>query len=102
MRKTKKLLVLDNTWLKFGLSSEISRLILEKYPNILNERLISLGNNFSPCPTAKSLEDKFYPDVNLIIKSIINITKKDKKNLNNYLLEDISTTDYLKKFKGPF
>ena len=101
VKKTGKLLVLDSSWIPYGVSAEISRIIVEKDPSILKCPIKFLGMKHAPCPTAKTLEDIYYPDVHDIVKSILEITH-DKENKNIKLPLKQSLTDYYKHFKGPF
>jgi pyruvate dehydrogenase E1 component beta subunit len=102
VKKTGRLLIIDTSWVKFGVSAEISRIISARNPNILKKPIISLGMKNSPCPTSKILEDKFYPDVHDILNSIIELCDLKKNEVNISIPKKHSTTDFFKKFKGPF
>ena len=82
VKKTGRLLVLDSSWVPYGVSAEISRIIAEKDPSILKYPIKSLGMKHAPCPTAKTLEDIYYPDVHDIVKSTLEMTK-NKSNKND-------------------
>ena len=56
---------------------------------------------FAPCPTAKSLEDLYYPDVRDIIDSVCQLVKGEEYDHTNFPPKQ-SMTDYYKHFKGPF
>ena len=101
LKKTGKLLVADTSWSAYGVAAEINRLIAEEDPALLHSPSISLGMAPAPCPTAKSLEDLYYPDVHDLVKSILKLHLGTKSN-NFSLPIKQSMTDYYKHFKGPF
>lgn len=101
LKKTHKLLILDNGWSNFGVSAEISRLILEKEPRMLEKPVITLSMKFAPCPTSKILEDSFYPNLRNIFDSVLKLL--DITDVKENLFPSFgSTSDYIKNFKGPF
>lgn len=101
VKKTGKLLITDTSWLPYGVASEVSRIIVEKDPTVLKKPVISMGMQFAPCPTAKSLEDLYYPDVRDIIENVLKLV--EFRNVENIKLPPKqSMTDYYKHFKGPF
>lgn len=97
VKKTKHLIIADTSWSMYGVSSEISRIVLESGIS-LNSRPISLGMAPSSCPTSKALENIFYPDLKKILKSVI----KQIKRKDIPLPASQSMTDFYKHFKGPF
>jgi len=101
IKKTKKLLVLDTSWIKFGIASEISRILISNKYDILEKNAIFLGMQPSPCPTAKILEDYFYPDVLDIFNAVIGLVNYPKSNIKTFPKKQ-SMTDHYKHFKGPF
>ena len=101
VKKTGRLIILDTSWAQYGVAAEINRIINEKDPSILKEKTVSLCMNHSPCPTAKVLEDSFYPDVHDIVKAVFALMPK-KRTLNLQLPPKQSMTDFYKHFKGPF
>lgn len=98
LRKTRLLVTADTSWKPYGIGAEISRVLLEKDPLLLKKKQINLGNAFASCPTAKRLEDIYYPGLSEIVKSIVELT--DSKNIP--IPKKQSMTDYYKYFKGPF
>ena len=101
LKKTGKLLIADTSWAQYGVAAEINRLINESDPRLLQAPSISLGMQPAPCPTAKALEDLYYPDVHDLVNAISSL------HFNNSihsipLPEKQSMTDYYKHFKGPF
>ena len=101
VKKTGKLLVADTSWAQYGVSAEINRIINERDTGVLKAPSISLGMQPAPCPTAKALEDLYYPDVHDLVNAIASL---HSNNLNHSvpLPEKQSMTDYYKHFKGPF
>ena len=101
LRKTKRLIVADTSWLQYGVAAEICRLVMQKDPGLLEAPAECLGMANAPCPTAKSLEDIYYPTVKTIIDSVYKVLGKDVSN-DVTLPEKLSMADYYKAFKGPF
>jgi pyruvate dehydrogenase E1 component beta subunit len=101
VKKTGKLLVADTSWAQFGVSAEINRIINEQDPAILKAPTISLGMAPAPCPTAKALEDIYYPDVHDIVVEILKLHGNSTK-LKTTIPQKQSMTDFYKHFKGPF
>lgn len=101
IRKTGRLLIVDTSWQAYGVAAEMNRIINEFDPTILKVPAKSLGMVAAPCPTSKSLEDIYYPDVHDIITSAIMLVDL---NLMNHLPipPKQSMTDFYKHFKGPF
>lgn len=99
--KTGRLLVADTSWKAYGVCSEICRLICEHSPSILNAPVTTLGMQPAPCPTAKSLEDMFYPNLRDLTDAIATLVKS-KNNHGVPLPDEKSMADVYKKFKGPF
>ena len=99
--KTRLLLVADTSWLQYGVASEISRMIIEKDPSILKKPAKSIGMQFAPCPTSKTLEDFYYPDVFEIVKTILSMLDEEFSNITALPIKQ-SMTDFYKHFKGPF
>jgi pyruvate dehydrogenase E1 component beta subunit len=102
VKKTGRMLIVDTSWVAYGVAAEMSRLIAEREPGILQEPVISLGMKPAPCPTSKTLEDLYYPDVHDIVKAIVTLTKGNTKNQEIQLPSKQSMTDFYKHFKGPF
>lgn len=101
VKKTGRLLVADTSWAQFGVASEINRIINEHDPSILKSPSRSLGMQPAPCPTAKSLEDLYYPDVHDIVIELISMVGKSSTDYSDIPRKE-SMTDFYKHFKGPF
>jgi pyruvate/2-oxoglutarate/acetoin dehydrogenase E1 component len=101
IRKTGKLLVVDTSWVSYGVSAEINRVINEIDPAMLKSQSVSLGMAPAPCPTAKSLEDLYYPDIHDLVEAICKLHFGKEQN-KIPLPAKQSMTDFYKHFKGPF
>ncbi len=97
VRKTGHCIVADNDWLYCGFSAEIAALVSEKCFGELRSPVRRIGFAQTPCPTARHLEQAFYPNAIDIIKAIeqkLQLTETDLSGENFYSYEN--------KFKGPF
>jgi len=101
VKKTGKLVVADTSWSQFGVASEVNRIINEIDPGVLKSPVISMGMQPAPCPTAKSLEDLYYPDVHDLVNAIAELHFETRDH-NVSLPKKESMTDFYKHFKGPF
>ena len=100
VKKTGKLLVADTSWLAYGVCAEISRIICQHSEQLLKKPLIAMGMEATPCPTAKTLEDMFYPNQQSLITELIKLAKGDDSSIP--VPDEKSMVDVYKKFKGPF
>ena len=98
--KTRRLLVADTSWVPYGVSAEICRIIVETDPTMLAAPVVTLGMQPAPCPTAKALEDLFYPDLAQLTAAITRLVRGGEANIP--LPSHRSMTDFYKSFKGPF
>jgi pyruvate dehydrogenase E1 component beta subunit len=55
----------------------------------------------SPCPTAKALEDMFYPGIHDIINAVCTLVAGHQEH-GMKVPEKQSMTDFYKHFRGPF
>ncbi len=94
LKKTKNLLVVDNGWLSFGISSEIITSILEKIDFKINFKRLGFAD--TTCPTTRILENHFYPNSSTIAKSALQLLGIKKNNIK------FIESDEIKNFKGPF
>lgn len=105
VKKTKRLLVVDNGWKSYGISAEIVSLVIEKLGN-LKEKPIRLGIKEIPIPSTRALAKECYLNSETILDSISKLTKtKIKSNIKNKFLKKLSLkeTDIpYKDFQGPF
>ena len=100
VKKTGRMLVADTSWANYGVAAEMNRIINEYDPSILKIPTKSLGMVFTPCPTAKVLEDMYYPDVHDICKEVNKMVNGQDSIINLPIKK--SMTDFYKHFKGPF
>jgi acetoin:2,6-dichlorophenolindophenol oxidoreductase subunit beta len=59
--RTGRLVVADTGWPAYGVCAEVCRIIAERNPAALKAPVVSIALPMVPCPTAKALEDLFYP-----------------------------------------
>ena len=102
VKKTGKMLVVDTSWPEYGVAAEINRIINEFDPSILKVPTKSLGMISTPCPTAKVLEDMYYPNVHDICLMVNEMVNSNNKKFLVDLPKKESMTDFYKHFKGPF
>ena len=106
VKKTKRLLVLDNGWKSFGISSEIISLVSENLLRSLKAEPIRLGLRETPIPSSRALAKYSYLNLNEILLSILKLTQRkiNKKVKDKFLLKltPVETDVPYKDFKGPF
>jgi pyruvate/2-oxoglutarate/acetoin dehydrogenase E1 component len=108
--ETKKLIVVDNSWIQSGIGSEIISRLLECH---LNFKAYRMGFEDTICPTSPSIEKLFYPSPESIAKKALTLLGFDtneaefgkggtkKTSIMSKIKEakyDIEETE----FKGPF
>lgn len=101
VEKTARLVVADTSWEAYGVGAEIARLIASSDPTLLKVPMKTLGMAPASCPTAKSLEDIFYPDVRQLTEAalgLLGVTNVEDRELPR----SESMVDHYKHFKGPF
>jgi len=101
VKKTGRLIVADTGWAPFGVCAEVSRLIATTAPGILKAPIMEISMAHSPCPTAKTLENYFYPDMGTIVNDIYRLIFKRQAGKKELPSEDYKKRLY-KEFKGPF
>ena len=102
IKKTKKLLVVDNGWTQYGISSEIiTRVATVKKLN-RNVVISRMGIADSPIPSTRSLAKLCYPDcldICLEVEKILNIKFKNlSSKFKSFRAQDVPN----KNFTGPF
>ena len=100
VEKTGKMLIADTSWASYGVAAEMNRIVNEHNPSILKAPTRSMGMVATPCPTAKALEDMYYPDVHDLVDACATMVSGSRHDLA--LPEKKSMTDFYKHFKGPF
>ncbi|MBI3863786.1 MAG: alpha-ketoacid dehydrogenase subunit beta [Planctomycetia bacterium] len=98
VRKTGRLVVVDNGWTSCGASAEIVAQVTERLQGVRDVRVQRLG--FAPvtCPTSPPLEAEFYPDSRRIAAVCNDLVHG--KSQNWYPDERPELKDL--EFKGPF
>jgi pyruvate dehydrogenase E1 component beta subunit len=98
--KTGRLVVLDTSWPAFGTAAEVCRIIVERDPGILKKPARTIGMAPAPCPTAKSLEDLYYPNLADVVDAAASLVAGPSHNVA--LPNETTMSDIYKKFRGPF
>ncbi len=97
VRKTGRCIVVDNDWLYCGFSAEVAARVSEKCFGRLKYPVQRMGFAQTPCPTARHLENEFYPNAGKIIRIGEKIFKLKAADLSKETFYS-----YENKFKGPF
>lgn len=97
VRKTKHCIVADYDWLHCGFSAEVAARVSKKCFGILKHPVERIGFAHTPCPTARHLENIFYPNAVQIVRSVENMLNLDPQDLSGE-----SFYSYENRFKGPF
>jgi len=101
VEKTGRLVVADTSWREYGVCAEVCRAVAERKPECLKKPVVSLAMQPAPCPTAKSLEDLFYPDLRQFVHALATLVLGSEDH-GIQLPDTQSMTDIYKRFKGPF
>lgn len=97
IKKTSKLLVVDNGWVTAGASAEIIAQVTEKFNNDYAIKIERLGFASTTCPTTKPLETIFYPNAQTIASKAFEMITG-----NNSWTPSILEANEISEFKGPF
>ena len=62
IKRTGHLVIADNDWVPCGFGAEVAARVAEQVPHFLRAPVCRVGFAFTPCPTARVLEDAFYPE----------------------------------------
>jgi acetoin:2,6-dichlorophenolindophenol oxidoreductase subunit beta len=100
VRKTGRLVIADTSWLEYGVAAEVCRQLVMRDPSILRQAPSMLGMAAAPCPTAKSLEDVYYPSQHETVGAILMQVRGPKHGVE--LPTERSMTEGYKRFRGPF
>lgn len=100
VRKTKRLLVVDNAWLTCGASSEILTKVYESFRDAGEDipAMFRMGFATTTCPTTKPLENLFYPDSKRISVKAYEMVKQEH---GTWAPANDARTE-IDAFKGPF
>ena len=99
--KTGRLIVADTSWSAYGVAAEVCRIVAETDPKALRAPVVNLGMAPAPCPTAKALEDMYYPNVRDTADAIAALVK-GRADHGVPLPDSKAATDFYKHFRGPF
>lgn len=97
VNKTKRCIVADNDWLHCGLSAEIAARVSEKCFRKLKAPIVRIGFAHTPCPTARILENEFYPNA----AKLVRVVERELK-LKPTDLSQENFFSHENRFKGPF
>ena len=100
VRKTGRLVIADTSWLEYGVAAEVCRQLMVRDTRLLNQPPTMLGMAPAPCPTAKSLEDIYYPSQHETVDAILTQVKGRDHGID--LPVERSMTEGYKRFRGPF
>lgn len=99
--KTGRLVIADTSWREYGVCAEVCRVVAERNPGYLKKPVVTLAMQPAPCPTAKSLEDLFYPDLRQFVNVVAKLVLGNEAH-SVQLPDTQSMSDVYKRFKGPF
>lgn len=100
-KKTKKVLVIDNGWMQYGISSEILAIISENLKNRKDYKIDRIGVLETPIPSTIGLAKFSYPNLSSIIEKIEKLIDKKIKIKDIYkskFKQDQPDQDFI----GPF
>ncbi|HTR86842.1 MAG TPA: transketolase C-terminal domain-containing protein [Reyranella sp.] len=100
VKKTGKLVIADTSWSEYGVAGEVCRQLVMRDPGLLRSPPSMLGMAYAPCPTAKSLEDLYYPSQHETVDAILTQARGGRHGVE--LPSERSMTEAFKKFRGPF
>jgi acetoin:2,6-dichlorophenolindophenol oxidoreductase subunit beta len=100
VRRTGRLLVVDNAWTTCGASAEIAALVAERVQNGKAIQIRRMGYARTTCPTTPVLEQAFYPDPAKIALEVHAMVRPDAAT---WLPDpERAKLAYQVKFRGPF
>ena len=94
VKKTNKVIIVDHGWLNSSIGSTI---VQKLYQNGFKGDSRLLGYAECPCPTARSLENEFYPSAASILKEVLQILGHSLASSSS-----LPVSQELLDFKGPF
>lgn len=97
VKKTGRCIVADYDWLNCGFGAEVAARVSEKCSGTLKSPARRIGFASTPCPTARHLEDEFYPNAAEIIRAAEEMLGLDATDLSQEQFYS-----YEHRFKGPF
>ena len=97
VKKTGRCIVADYDWVPSGYSAEIAAVLSEACFGSLKQPIRRIGFTHTPCPTARHLENAFYPNAATLVQAVeemLGLSPIDLSRENFYSHE--------MRFKGPF
>ncbi|MEW5911531.1 MAG: transketolase C-terminal domain-containing protein [Thermodesulfobacteriota bacterium] len=97
VQKTGRCLVADNDWVFCGFGAEVAAMVSENCFKALKGPVRRIGFANTPCPTARHLENAFFPNAATIVRKVeemLDLEPVDLSAENFYSHEN--------RFKGPF
>ena len=103
VKKTKKVLVVDNGMMNFGISAEIMAKIYENLKTAEQKKIIlkRIGLLDAPIPSSRELAKYSYPNYLTICKTVGKLLNKNLKNINKFD-NKMPSDQPNNKFMGPF
>ena len=98
VRKTGRLLVVDNAWTACGASAEILARVVERFQNQKEVRVRRMGFEPVTCPTTRNLENYFYPNAQRIASAAYALVYPGRKS---WIPAYVEAPEII-EFKGPF
>jgi pyruvate/2-oxoglutarate/acetoin dehydrogenase E1 component len=98
VRRTKRLVVVDNGWMTCGAGAEIIASLVERLHDVPGWTARRLGFAPVPCPTTPSLEEHFYPNARTIAAAAFDLASGRARNWVPEERPDLKSIE----FKGPF
>lgn len=98
VRKTRRLIVVDNGWTTCGASAEMAAVVAQALEGEADVRIRRMG--FAPvtCPTTPALEEHFYPDPLDIAAEAYRLVRDPQSDWRPEERDDLRAIE----FKGPF
>lgn len=97
VRKTGKCLIADNDWVHCGFGAEVASRIYQECFGQLSIPIERVGFTFTPCPTARHLENVFYPNAESLVRVMEKMFHLEPMDLSSEVFYS-----HENPFKGPF
>jgi len=98
VRRTGRLVVVDNGWMTCGAGAEIIASLAERMHDVPDWKAKRMGFAPVPCPTTPSLEELFYPNARTIAASALDLVKGAPQGWLPAERAELKSME----FKGPF